>query len=404
MSQPIQWKGTQAVYVVGTEHEDNTIRVQPDQRHMEKVLILTLPTLCITYADMNFANAIGGRQRDYPDSQVYGPKFFDPPVVIHGHREIEKFTYIRGADRLTIGSKVTVVEWPSLRELVIPKLHIRPKEKIKATINIPQITITVAEPFSIRIKQYADGRHVGGVEVIKRHPNWKPKETPEEYTLWVRAIDGPTRHAIPRAKVTLYTWNEKADGGEFVREASWYTNEMGIVEAHGLQCAEKKLVIIDREPWLPRTWRFHPYPGQEIRQTFKPWQNKQIKIPVETKTNTFEETAYEAVYHAEKRDTLERLAEWFCYKGPRELAEENKLAEPFLIYPDQALLLPGWFFIQTKSADLFERFDEQFGVPKCWSRPAQRTLHDNPKRAYENEIIAVPTKDFAKKHKLKLPY
>jgi LysM repeat protein len=395
MSQPIQWKGTQAVFVVGTEHEDNTLRIQPTQRYLEKILTLTLPTLCITYADMKFANSIGGKQRDYPDSKVYGPNFFDPPVTIYGQKEIEKFTYIRGADKLTIGKDVTVVEWSGWRELVIPKLRIKPKEKIKALLGIPQVTITVTEPFSVRIKQYADGRHVGGVEVIKRHPDWKPEPTPEEYKLWVRAIDGQSRQAIPRAKVTLYTWNEKLAGGSFVQEASWYTNEMGIAEASGLQCTDKKLVIIERKPWLPRTWRFHPYPGQEIRQTFKLWKGKETKIPGEG-------TGYEARYHVEKRDTLERIAEWFCYNRPQELAKANKLTKPFAIYPDQELLLPGWFFIQTKSAEEFESIDEKFHLPKGWSRPAQRTLHDNPKRAYKNEIIAVPTKTFTKKHKLKL--
>jgi hypothetical protein len=400
MSQPIQWKGSQAVYVVGTEHEDNTLRFQPSQRHTEKILTVTLPTLCITYADMKFANAIGGVQQDYPDSQVYGTRFFDPPVTIYGQREIEKFTYIRGAHRVTIGPEVTVVEWPSWRELVIPKLHIKLKEKIKVLINIPPVMITVTEPFSIRIQQYADGRHVGGVEVIKYHPDWKPKPASEEYSLWVRAIDGQSRRAIPEAKVTLYTWQGNQEAGGFVPEASWYTNEMGIAQATHLRLADRKLVIVDRSPWLPRTWRFHPQPGQEVKQTFKLWKSKEATIPEITVT---EKALFKAVYHVENRDTLERVAAWFCY-APKELAAANNLPAPLQVYPDQELALPGWVYVQAKSAKLFVQFDKQFDVPEGWARPAQRTLHDNPKRAYETEMVAVPTREFAKKHCLRPPW
>ena len=400
MSQPIIWKGTQAVYVVGTEHEDNTLRVQPSQQFKEKMLTLILPTLCITYADMKFANAIGGVQKYFPDSQAYGPTFFDPPVVINGQKDIEKFTYIRGADRVTIGPKETVIEWQSWRELVIPKLRIKSRERTKALLRVPQVSITVTEPFSVRFKQYADGRHVGGVEVIKRHPDWKPPSEPEEYRLWVRAIDGNSRRAIPKAKVTLYTWRGEQAEGEFTREASWYTNEMGIAEASGLQCTEKKLVIIECQPWLPHTWRFRPLPGQEIKQTFKLWKNK-VAAQTEPKgERTVATKVFEAVYHVEKRDTLERLGEYFCYKDTVELARANGLRKPFTIYPDQELQLPGWLFVQAKDSDLFADFNKQFGLAVGWARPAQRTLHDDPTRAYEHEIVAVPTLDFTKNHKL----
>jgi hypothetical protein len=402
MSQPIVWNGTQAVYIVGTEHEDNTLRVQPSQQFKEKTLKLVLPTLCITYADMKFANAIGGAQRTFPDSQVYGPTFFDPPVVINGQKDVEKFAYIRGADRVTIGPKETVIEWQSWRELVIPKLRVKNRERIKALLRIPQISITVTQPFSVRFKQYADGRHVGGVEVVKWHPDWKPPSKPEEYSLLVRAVDGNLRRAIPKAKVTLYTWIGKQASGKFVREASWYTNDMGIAEASGLQCAEKKLVIIECEPWLPHTWRFRPLPGQEIKQTFKLWKNRILRQTGPKMRMGLK--IFEAVYHVEKRDTLERLGEYFCYNSAEELARANGLQRPFMIYQDQGLKLPGWLFIQAGASDLFGSFDRQFRLSKGWARPSQRTLHDDPTRAYEHEIVAFPSLDFVKNHKPKLLY
>ena len=107
---PIQWKGKQAFYIVGTKHDDDTIRIAGTG--MKQVLLcLILPTLCITYADMKFANSIGGIQEDYPDSKVYGPKYFQPEVVLSGEREIEKFTWIRHAEKVTIGPRETKVEW-----------------------------------------------------------------------------------------------------------------------------------------------------------------------------------------------------------------------------------------------------------------------------------------------------
>jgi hypothetical protein len=404
MSQPISWKGNQAVYVVGTDHEDNTLRVQPDQRHKEVKLKLILPTLCVTYADMKFANAVGGVQRNFPDSQPYGVLFFDPPVVINGPENIEKFTYIRGADRVSIGPKETVIEWWSWRELIIPKLRIMNKEKVKVLLSVPQIQIAVAEPFSVRLKQYADGRHVGGVEVIKTHPDWKPPPESEKYDLWVRTIDGHSRRAIPEAKVTLYTWKDHQNGAGFVREASWYTNDMGLAGAPNLQCSERKLVIIERDPWLPQTWRFRPMSGQVIRQTFKLWKSKVVAQPKLMGEKKAEIVAFEAVYHAEKRDTLKRLAEYFCYNDLKELAVANGLPKSFSVYPDQELRLPGWFFVNARAGDLFEELDKQFNIPNGWTRPAQRTLHDNPTKAYDGEVIAFPAKEFADSHKMKKWY
>lgn len=400
MSQPIEWKGTQGVYLVGTNHEDNTLRVQPDQRQKELLLELVLPTLCVTYADMKFANKVGGVQKDYPVSQVYGPMFFDPPVVINGQVDIEKFTFIRGASKVTIGPKETVIQWMSFRELVIPKLRIMNTEKVKALLRVPQVYITLTQPFSVRLKQYADGRHLGGVEVIKRHPDWKPSEEPKEFDLWVRAIDGRSRRAIPEAKITLYAWRGKEDEGKFWPEGSWYTNQMGIAEAFGLQWSERKLLIIERSPWMPCVWRFRPFAGQKIMQTFKLWRNKTIaQLP--EKENAVASRIFDSVYHVEKRDTLQRLERYFCYEKA-ELAKANGLDKKLALYPDQQLKLPGWKLVQARNSYRFAEFDKQFSVPVGWARPAQITLHDDPSTSYEHEVVAVPTVDFVKNHKLRL--
>ena len=285
MSEPITWKGRQAFYIVGTGHNDDTIMITGDRHEIEDCLSLVLPTLCITYADQKFANGVGGTQKDYPDSVVYGSQFFDPPVVISGDANIRKFTWIRGAEQVTIGPRDVIVEWRGWHTLIIPKLRIKHKEKVKAVISVPEVAITVSQPFMAKVMQYSDGRHIGGVQLVKRHPNWKPESHPDEYDLWIRVIDGHTRRAIPEAKVSLYTWRESTspDKGEFVLESHWYTNHMGIVEASPLPCSRKKLIIIDSMPWLTQTWRFRPLQGQKVRRTLKLWQNKTEKIAYQWK-------------------------------------------------------------------------------------------------------------------------
>jgi len=427
-SKPITWKGEQAFYIAGTEHDDDTIRIVADGH--ELILKLVMPTLCITYADMKFANSVGGVQKDYPDSATYGPKYFDPPVVLNGEKEVEEFTWIRGAKRVTIGPKVTVIEWPSWHTLIIPKLRIKAKEKVKALLKIPKVEITVSSPYASKILQYADGRHVGGIHVTKRHPDWKPEPVPQKYDLWVRAIDGHTRRAIPEAKVSLFTWEAK----RFVLEAHWYANEMGIIEASGLPSSDRKLVTVECRPWLLQAWRFRPLPGQKVRRTFRLWQSKEGSCSYEWRERdslesiakltgtqpatilkinrlrsadelkpgqTIKVPCIEAIYPVEARDTLEILTERFCYNSVDELALANELPKPYRLNLDQELRLPGWRFFQSGSDDYFVNLDEQFGLPRGWSRPAQRTLHDDPTRAYEHEVIAIPTQEFVSAHNLR---
>lgn len=270
MSNAIQWKGQQAFYVSGTKLDDDTLRIATGVPEKEVLLRLVLPTLCITYADLKFANAIRGHQENYPASEVYGPTFFDPPVVLAGEDEVEKFTWIRGAERVTIGPHETVIEWWGFRALVIPKLRIEAEKPVPALLEVPPVTVTLTQPFSARIMQYANGRHVGGVQLVKRHPDWKPPPVEEEYRLWVRAVDAKSRHAVPEAQVTLFQW----DGGpwpgegEFIPMATWYTDGMGIVDVPGLPCENKQLVLIESGRHEPVKWRFRPLPGQLVKRTF----------------------------------------------------------------------------------------------------------------------------------------
>jgi hypothetical protein len=269
MSNAIQWKGQQAFYLSGTERDDDTLRIEGVSSKSEALLRLVLPTLCITYADMKFANDIGGIQLDWPDAEVYAPKYFDPPVEINGEKEIARLTWIRGAQKVTLGPKETVVEWWGFRSLVIPKLRIGAGKAVPVLLDVPQVTITLEQPFTARILQFADGRHVGGVQVVKRHPDWKPEPSREEYRLWVRTVDVKSRRAVPKARVTLFRWEggRWPDEGDFVPEADWYTNEMGIVDVPGLPCKGKQMVIVEAGQYQGEKWRFRPLDGQWVRKT-----------------------------------------------------------------------------------------------------------------------------------------
>ena len=430
---PIKWKGEHGFFMSGTDHEDDTIRIPASHRKDEALYKLILPTLCITYADMKFSNDIGGAQLDYPDSIIYGGKYFDPPMVIAGDEEIERFTWIRGAEQVTIGPEKTVVEFRSWRDLEIPKLRIRPKAKIQSFLHISDVEISVTQPFVAKVLQYADGRHVGGIQVTKHHPNWKPDPEGEEFDLFVRLIDGETRNAIPEAPVNLFTWNEEK--GQFVPEATYYTNGMGIVDVQGLRCSRKKLLEVGELPWLPQAWRFRPLPDQKVKKFFRLWKHKKTTAPfVWRKGDSIELIAklsgsekedilklnniasesdlktgesikifhFQAHHHVEVGDTLESLAEYFSYRTVDELAKANGLDDPKNIHPDQKLLLPGWMFFQAGEDDVFVKFGELFNLQKGWTRPARRVLHDNPERVYADEIIAVPTTDFIREHELKV--
>lgn len=429
---PISWRGEHGFFISGTDHEDDTIRIPASHRKDEALYKLILPTLCITYADMKFANDVGGVQLNYPDSIIYGRKYFDPPVVLTGDKEIERFTWIRGAEKVTIGPEKTVVEFRSWRDLEIPKLRIRHKTKIESLLNFTDVEIAVTQPFVVKVLQYADGRHVGGINVTKRHPNWKPEPEGEEFDLLVRLIDGETRNAIPEAPVNLYTWNEEK--GQFVPEATYYTNGMGIVDVQGLRCSSKKLLEVGELPWLPQAWRFRPLPDQKVKKFFRLWKHKKTTAPFvwrvgasiellaklsgseekeilklndissEREINSGDEILiyhFQTHHHVEVGDTLESLAEYFSYRTVDELAKANGLDAPKNIHPDQKILLPGWMFFQAGEDDIFVKFDELFNLPKGWTRPARRVLHDNPERVYANEIIAVPTTDFIREHELK---
>jgi hypothetical protein len=124
--------------------------------------------------------------------------------------------------------------------------------------------ITVSQPFVADVLQYTDGRNTGGLQVIKRHPNWKPEQTVEEYSLWVRATDDTKGRPIAKAKVSLFHW-VSGTGNFMLQEPSpWYTDDLGVVKVSGLRCSGKSEFCVEREGFQTESFKFLPFPGQKI--------------------------------------------------------------------------------------------------------------------------------------------
>src|SRR5687768_8027324 len=172
----VMWGGDYPFRVNSVAVHEDTLRVTSNLvfNKEPQTLGLSLPTLCISYADAKFQNQIGGVQAGYPQSQAYGPAYFDPPVVINGSADVERLTYIRGAHRVTIGAKETLVEFRSDQRLVIPRLRLSKKDPTTCVVRVPAVPINPGEPLRVDVAQLADGRTVGGVRMEKHHPEYKP--------------------------------------------------------------------------------------------------------------------------------------------------------------------------------------------------------------------------------------
>lgn len=425
------WGGHQEFQLVGTDCHEDTLRIVSNYKQVEQPLRLTLPTLCITYADMKFTNAIGGKQKNYPDSSAYGPTFFDPPVEIVGAEEVEKFTWIRGAHRVVIGPEKTEVEWGMWNSLVIPRLRLDKKKPTTAMLTVTDVPIVVDMELAIKVMQYADGRHIGGIRIEKRHPDWKPGEEPKEYDLWIRVINGETMEPMPEMRLNLFRWDPKVstpygkEGFRLVEQR--YTDGHGTIRDSNRPSDELEAVTLHNPGWRAVTRCFRPLPGQRVRFHMRAWRLKEDVVPYTWKANdTLECMAlltgytaedilqcnkladpaalragmhislpcYAATYRMEPGDTFEWLAEAFGYPDVKELAKLNGLGDPSQLNGGMDIQLPGWHFFYARRGDTLEQIDEMFDLPLGCSRTVGRVHHPDPRLPYESESIAVPTEGF----------
>jgi hypothetical protein len=272
---PISWKGDYNFRLSGSGLHEDTLRIPSNNRKQERMLKLILPTLCITYADAKFQDSIGGEQENYPASQAYGPVYFDPPIKILGEEKIEKYTFIRGAHRVEIGPKQIIVEFPAWKDLVIPRLRLSQKEPAEALIDVPDTQIWADEPLQVTVMQYADGRHVGGVRMEKRHPDWKEPETKDTYSLWIRVIDGIDMEPLSKVMVDIFHWDPKLETqygkGGFRLDEHKYTDKNGCIQIPNRPSGELEAYVVRKQGNRAVVRCLRPLPGQNVRLHMRVW-------------------------------------------------------------------------------------------------------------------------------------
>ncbi len=421
------WTGKQPFRLSASGLKEDTLRIVPKDRKTETLFTLLLPTLCITYADMTFQNAVGGLQANYPASRAYGPAYFDPPVEIHGEQEIERLTYIRGAQRVVIGRKETRVEFPSWKELVIPRLRLDQKAPAEAVLSADHVSVRIDEPLSVLVMQFADGRHIGGVNIRAHHPKYRPPQIKQEYDLWVRVLDAGEMEPLVEARVDIWHWDPAAVGpagpGVFRLDDQKWTAGNGWISAPGRPSGELEAVTVHLPGWrvTPRCYR--PLPGQPVQLTLRAWpmQSSVIRY-VWQKGSTLEGLAalcgqdpqallklnglrdasalrpgvrislpcHAGALRLDPGETPQAVAKRFHFEDLKVLAEANGLPDLADYDGTLELRLPGWHFFHARPGDTLETFDRLFNRSPGSCVAAGRAFRPHPGLLYSGEVVGVP--------------
>lgn len=437
MNTQYTWSGNSSFGIEGTNHHEDTLRIENNYKQMgtELAFELRLPTLCVTYANMAFANAIGGLQRRYPDSTIYGQTHFNPPVTISGKEEVEKFTWIRGSHKVVIGPEETVIYWYPRETLVVPRLRIEEKKTVTAALAVNALPITVDKPLQIDVSQYADGRSVGGLSIVRPHPQWVPGTSEELYDLSVSVMDGETRQPVPEARVIVYRWDEDTAAGSghgtMTLADQKYTDGTGTARFEQRPSGKLETVVLDLSGRRAVSRSIRSLPGQKVQFNLNAWKMKEDTIryrwragdtiwdlaaltskPPEQilKMNGISDLSilvpgleidlpcFVATYRMEQRDTIQWLAEAFCYKSVEELASVNGLSDMLLLDESREIVLAGWHFFYARRGDSVEKIETLFSCPSGWLRFVGRCFHPDPQVPMAPEVIAIPMIDFVNSH------
>lgn len=426
------WKGKYVFKVNGSGLHEDTLRIKSNYRKQEQMLRLSFPTLCITYADVRFQNSIGGEQKNYPASKTYGPAYFDLPIEILGEEDVEKYTYIRGAQRVEIGPKETIIEFPSWNTLVIPRLRIDQKKSAEFCLHVPETQIFVDEPLRICALQYADGRHIGGVRLEKQHPKWQPTEEKETYNLWIRVIDGVSLQPVPEVQVEILHWDPKAKTpfgvGGFHLDDCRCTDGSGCIQVLNRPSGELEAYVVRRPGWRAVVRCLKPLAGQKVRLHMRVWplikdslrytwkvgdtldgiirmtgysmgdilQMNRLKDASELKSGMqIILPCYAGTYNIEQWDSLDWVGETFGYGNAKGLAEVNGFKDLASLGSGMNIKLPDWRFFYARERDNLEEIDSMFGLPKGSTITVGRVYHPDPRLPYAGETVGVPTPRFA---------
>jgi hypothetical protein len=424
--QPYVWSGKHNFEINGSGMHEDTLRIVQNYKKSEQMLKLVLPTLCITYADMTFQNAVGGLQKNYPGSKVYGPVHFDPPVVLEGD-DIGKYTYIRGAYRVEIRPDDTIIYFPSWKDLVIPRLRIDESSGTPGMIAVDNARIEMDKPLKILVKQYADGRHVGGITVESRHPNYIEPKVKPVYDLWLRIIDGTTQKSLQETIVEIWHWDPNASTphgtGKFVLDKQYYTNGNGVVQLNDLPADGLKCYTVRLPGWRIAPRYLRPLAQQSVRLHMRAWKMhhdtfsytwqakddlddiaklthldtkdilKQNHITSASKLKPGKEITlpcYQGTYRPESWEKLHEVATRFGMKNTKELAKANGLRDIKEYNGAVDLKLLQWRFLHARVEDSLMVFDKQFGFPVDSSIPVHRIYRPRVGALLPGEVVALP--------------
>jgi hypothetical protein len=425
------WTGEHKFLVSGGRRHEDTLYIETSPGKGEELLQLRLPTLCITYADMAFANAIGGAQVKYPSSRSYGPRHFDPPVKVKGSGAVEKLTWIRGAEQVEIGPEATNIAWYRGKPLVIPRLRIEFGESVPAALGGSKVPIPVQQPLIVDVAHLMDGRPVGGLRFEVRHPQWIAPPEPTLYDLCVKVIDGETRDPLPEVRVNFLRWSTQQstpNGQEgFERLEQRYTDGSGYIHLPHRPCGALEAITLDLPGWRAVARCYRALPGQPVRVLLTAWKLRVDMVRYTwSASDTLEQLAalcghepeeilainrlsspsalsagmtiklpcYAAAYRLEEGDSLDWLAKEFGYGDAQHLGVVNGVSDPAYMDAGLDIPLPGWRFFYARPGDSLGRFDAMFGLPAGASRAVGRVYRPNPCVPIDAETIAIPNKGF----------
>lgn len=423
----VMWGGAYPFRLNAVAVHEDTLRVTSSYRANKEglPLRLVLPTLCISYAEAKFQNQIGGQQQGYPQSLAYGPVHFDPPVLILGEGEVQRLTYIRGAHRVEIGARETVVEFRSDRPLVVPRLRLSRKDPATLEIKVPRTPIAVQQPLRIDVAQLADGRSVGGVRMEKRHPDWKPAPVKEVYRLQVRLTEGGSGQPLVRREVQCLRWDAKT--GNLQPDVLLRTDAHGWTKPQQRTSGELQACVARLPGHRVAARCFRPLAGQNVRLHLRAWPLTEALVPYRWRkgdelpalallcghpveallaANQLDVAAglksgqrvilpcWRATYHLEPWDDWDHVAAAFGYRDARGLARSLGLKSMDSL---DVVVLPGWNYFFARAGDTLDAIDRMFGLPKGSTRTVGRVHHPDANRPYAGETLAVPTPAMARR-------
>lgn len=425
--EPHVWSGKHAFQVSGSGLHEDTLKITSNYGDKERLLSLILPTLCITYADMAFQNAVGGEQAPYPASSAYGAAHFATAVDLTDPEKIERLTYIRGAERVIIGKEKTEIRFRSWETLVVPRLRIDREKPADAILDVPETDIDPDLPMRVSVMQFADGRHVGGLRVEKRHPDWTPKPDKGDYDLGIRVIDGDKREPIPEARVEIWRWDPKkktpSGFGGFALDDTLWTGGDGWAHAPGRPSGALEAYVLRMQDRRAVVRCLRPLSGQRVRIHMRAWPVTRVNLRYEWKptdrldfisalagmspeeflrANRLADTSvlragmrlllpgYWARYRMEQWDDFDRLGRAFGYGDGAGLAAANGLRGAEQLDGGTELALPDWTFFTAPPATSLDEIDALFDLPRGSTVTVGRVHHPDARIPYAGEMIAVP--------------